>query len=989
MRLTRHIAITAFLFTIFCQVTADSFGQLGVSFQLKKPKEFDNRTLRSEKSDKGKFKFPKRNIQNLVTRYNYFFNANTKLNEVLDRAKLSFKDDYSELLPFYNFSLDVTAADTIQLDSINYKSQTGLALHDLRNDWADNLYLLWGISYYLKKQFDSAFMMFQFINYAFAPKEKDGYYINIGSKMDGNNAFSVATAEKTGLLRRMTSEPPSRNEAFIWQIRNFLAQDLYAESASLIVTLKNDPIFPKRLQNDLDEVQAYWFYKQKMWDSSAVHLENALSNATNKQEQARWEYLLAQLYEMSGRYKEAEKFYSKAIGHTTDPILDIYARLYMIRSNKDGGENYIEKNIATLVKMAKKDKYEEYRDIIYYMAAQMELERNNVDGALALLEKSTKFTSNDPSLRNKAFLQLAELSFARKQYRQAYNFYDSLRMDDPALKDPEAITKRKTILGTIANNLEIIKRQDSLQRIASMSEDARKDFVKRLVRQLRKEQGLKDEGSSPLVPFATQAPPPLFPNNDPKGGWYFDNPNSRQKGLAAFKAKWGNRPNQDNWRRSAALSGIVRGNNPKTDPNDPALKLGTNKQAVDESAEITFDALYAKLPLTNDLMKQSNDSLQMAMLNLGIAYIQGIEDCATGTETLEETRIKFPEHPKMDEVLFNLYYCYHKNGENAKAESIRRLMNEKFPKSNLTTIVTTGKNPESKGANADATKMYEGIYDLFLEGKFDQAIAQKKAADSLYSNNYWNPQLLYIEAVYFIKQHQDSAAKIELNNIINKFPQSPLAAKAMTMIDVLGRRAQIEQELRDLVLNMPAPDTAAQKHYVFVPNQPQKDTTTTKPNINQPPVTQPPVVNNNNPLIDTTTKKPVGPPATNYSSTPEAPHYVVIVLNKVDPVFVNEARNAFMGYNRDTYYNKQMTAELVEVDADNRLLLISPFKNAQEAIEYVDRTKPITASQIVPWLKGGKYYYSIITDKNLEVLKNSKDIDKYKQFLDRTFPGKF
>ena len=84
-----------------------------------------------------------------------------------------------------------------------------------------------------------------------------------------------------------------------------------------------------------------------------------------------------------------------------------------------------------------------------------------------------------------------------------------------------------------------------------------------------------------------------------------------------------------------------------------------------------------------------------------------------------------------------------------------------------------------------------------------------------------------------------------------------------------------------------------------------------------------------------------------------------------------------------------MNAELVEMDADNRLLLISPFKNAQEAIDYVDRSRPKTSSQIVPWLKGGKYIYSIITERNLEVLKNSKDIDKYRQFLDRNFPGKF
>src|SRR5688572_9896347 len=483
MRPIRNTTSAVFLLFL-AQLTIPCFAQLGISFDLKKPKEYDERVLRSERSDEKKFTLPRRFIQNTVTHYNYFFNANNKLNEVLERAKTSFTDDFSKLLPFYNYTLDVTAADSIQLDSISYKSQTGIALHDLRNDWVDNLYLLWGASYYLRKQFDSAYLMFQFINYAFAEKEKDGYYKTIGSSRDGNEAYSIATEEKSSLPRKVFSEPQSRNDAFIWQIRNFLAQDQFAEAASLIVTLRNDPNFPKRLHNDLHEVQAFWFYKQNMWDSAANHLVQALDNATNKQEQARWEYLVAQLYELTGNYKESEKYYARVSNHTTDPVMDIYARLFSIRVNKDEGEKNIEKNIAELVKMAKRDKYEEYQDIIYYMAAQMELERNNVDGALALLAKSTQVPGNNLAQRNKAFLQLAELSFAKGEYRQAYNFYDSLKMEDPTLKDKEALTARKTMLGALATNMEIIERQDSLQRIAQMPENERNDHVRQLVRQL-------------------------------------------------------------------------------------------------------------------------------------------------------------------------------------------------------------------------------------------------------------------------------------------------------------------------------------------------------------------------------------------------------------------------------------------------------------------------------------------------------------------------
>ena len=87
--------------------------------------------------------------------------------------------------------------------------------------------------------------------------------------------------------------------------------------------------------------------------------------------------------------------------------------------------------MAELLKMARRDKYTDYRDIIYYMAAQMQLEGNNVESAMALLLKSTQTASNNPGQRNKAFLQLAELSFNRKEYRSSYNYYDSLQIDDP------------------------------------------------------------------------------------------------------------------------------------------------------------------------------------------------------------------------------------------------------------------------------------------------------------------------------------------------------------------------------------------------------------------------------------------------------------------------------------------------------------------------------------------------------------------------------
>ena len=1011
----KNIILRTVISLFFFQLAAVSFGQQGFSFDIKKPKEFENRVLKSEKPQK-KFTAPRRFLQNTVTHYNYFFNANRKLNEVIRRAKLQFKDDYSTLLPFYNYSLDVTAGDSLELDSVSFKAQTGIVLHDLRNDWADNMYLLWGTSYYLQKKFDSAYLMFQFINYAFAPKEDDGYYLVIGSARDGNNATSISSKEKKGLLRKTLSEPPSRNDAFIWQIRNYLQRDQFAEAASLILALRNDSIFPARLHDELEEVQAYYFYKQNNWDSAAVHLELALDAAENNQEQARWEYLIGQLYEKTNKLEQAVRFYDKAIAHTTDPILEVYARLALVRVNRDEKENSITSNIATLLKMARRDKYIDYRDIIYFMAAQMEIERGNWEAAIPHLQKSTRYTANNPAQRNKAFLQLAELSFRQRQYRESLNYYDSLQLNDPLLPDPEAITSRKSTLIKLVADFDVLARQDSLQKLAALSEDERRDYLKKKLRQLRRQQGLKDEpsggGSTGRVRGDQEAANSLF-NDNQKGEWYFYNSNLRQKGQADFKTRWGTRPNTDNWRRSSAQSGGRVANN--IDGNNSAGASG----AANTVAELSFESLYEGIPLTEEKMKASNDSIMNALFSAGITLIQELDDCQTGTDTLESLEERFPEHPQMDQVLFNLYYCYRKNGEETQAAAVKKIMDENFSHSNYTTIIVTGKNPQGKSRQDEATRTYEGIYDMFIEGRFAEALQSKKAADSIYGSNFWTPQLLYIEAVYHIKQQEDSTAKQVLNNIINQFNGQPLATKAATMLDVLERRAEIEEELRNLVIVMPEEED----RNVVYNNEPVTLPTVTPPPVadtvkaaipdtaavaqekivEEPKLTKPvPGISDKSttrPLRDTALarrepgadlRKPAAAPMeATYHFESTVPHYAVVVLNKVDAIFVREARNAFERFNRNEFYNKPMAAELLDLDADNRLVLISPFNTAGEAAAYVDKTRPRTPGEILPWLKGGKYSFIIISARNLELLKAKKDVEAYRLFLDQNLPGRF
>ncbi len=109
------------------------------------------------------------------------------------------------------------------------------------------------------------------------------------------------------------------------------------------------------------------------------------------QDQARREYLLAQLYEMNNSQDTASDFYNLAIKHTTDPLMDIYANLNQAKMLKSDDPAEIDKSIARLLHMAHKDKFEPYRDIIYYSAAEIALLKPDTTAALSFYKESTVY----------------------------------------------------------------------------------------------------------------------------------------------------------------------------------------------------------------------------------------------------------------------------------------------------------------------------------------------------------------------------------------------------------------------------------------------------------------------------------------------------------------------------------------------------------------------------------------------------------------------
>ena len=84
-----------------------------------------------------------------------------------------------------------------------------------------------------------------------------------------------------------------------------------------------------------------------------------------------------------------------------------------------------------------------------------------------------------------------------------------------------------------------------------------------------------------------------------------------------------------------------------------------------------------------------------------------------------------------------------------------------------------------------------------------------------------------------------------------------------------------------------------------------------------------------------------------------------------------------------------MEINVEPLDDNNKLLLMSGFADAASAIQYLERTKKVAGSQVVPWLAADKYSFTIISEPNLQVLKDKKDLQQYKNFVETNYPVQF
>jgi tetratricopeptide (TPR) repeat protein len=938
-----------------------------------------------------KYTLGRRAYQNTVSQFNYLFNAEIALDEIIQKARDINEDDYTELLPFYDYDLSITAKESI--DSIIYRCNANIVLHDLRSNYVDDAYLLLAKSYLFHKNFDTAGSILQFINYSFYDKE-DGADQNIGSNLNKSGKFSIASAENN----RVWENKNVRNESMIWQARNYFEAGEIIEGISLLQLLKTDLDFPKRLYPFLFEQLAYGYYLSGINDSAANYLIKGLENAPDLSTKARWSYLIAQLYEKEQKANLAYIWYKKASAIVSNPVIAVYANIYMASIEANRGEKSWENLANALERMLKRDKYSAFADIVYYEMAQLALRNQAASKANQWLIASIQKNEKNNKLKQKALVQLGALNYNVDQFSVAKIAYDNLKELLKSYPNYDQITLRKKWIDKIANLDELIANEDSLQMIyAAPKKDQiqiAKQWQKRAILIKSQQKNLltdpnKKTAASENVNSKNQYNNSgytfsnAFSNPTTKKvaqtDFYFDNPQNVSMGVTNFIKKWGDRPNVDNWRRKITIQ-LTRTNqvNANIDNTPASTQLNTalflNKsikstnQEKDSTEDLAIQLIQTETDLTQSKINWNNNSLSIAKI-----FLYELNDFEKALPRYQAVIQKNIDSNLTESALLDLASHYTHIGQYSSADSLIKLITSQFPEGIYVKKKQAKENLER--INKNSSEAYQTAYFLAQIGDWDQFSAQMDSVQTQFKGTRFQTPYQFLKVKMYAQLGKDSIAIESLNDIIEKNKSESIKARAKNIITEINNRKATEAYLAALQIVKPTKILNTKEEALEQSKTPANKLKNDS-SLNR--------IGKLNNIAPVSIKKDSAQTlaVTNqivFNKDSLEQHYIALQTFNVSAVFVKEIQNAFKDFNTETFRKLNLSVTYVQFTDQSHIVWIGPFTNAPEGLAYINQVKPRLSTEIISFIAKKQYDLTLIGKSNIILINNQEQLDQYKR----------
>lgn len=711
-----------------------------------------------------------RAFHNVTSRYNVVFEARESFEAGLLAIENGVKLDYSDILPVHKY--DYPGAAQIAsgyMDACVEECGKNILKHSIvakparrysRSGMSDN-----DMAFYNKPEYC---------------KWIDDTYLLMGKANYITGDFFRAESSLELCVTRFRNEP-SKFEAMLWLAKAYWANNKLNEAHDLLDKLSRDLRHPKSIDEDIQKAYAQIAISRRQYPLAINHLENARALARKKDDRAWITYLLGDLNRMAGRYPEARECYEQVVKLRPQYSMVFNAKINLAVVFTPGDD--VGRIRESLMELAKDPNNQTYRDQIYYALAQLDYRNGNINQALANYRLSAQYSTNNNVQKANSYLASADIYFSKNDYINAGIFYDSTMSYLPkTYSGYKEISEKAANLTSLITQIRAAEHQDSLQRVARMSESERKKLIQQIIVDVvNREEAEKLRQQQPYYPGRDNSYGVDYTGTDGNpnfsGKWYLYNVTALNYGRSEFLKKWGTRPLEDNWRRKNKSVSQVSADDDTDD----------NQAAKDSTANLKDPEYYLRnLPLTDSAMNASILQEAEAWFAVSCIYEERIGDIDRAIETLLHINGEHPGHPLLAQSLYQLVKLYKLKGENQLAEYNRLQLASQFPESGYSHMLSDPnyrKNLEDRKLRA--LDIYNNAVQAFTDKQYMACLeicrqGQKEFADLPIAVNF-----IYMEARSCGNLGYLDVMRSRLEHIVEKYPKSDLLEPAQRKLEAL------------------------------------------------------------------------------------------------------------------------------------------------------------------------------------------------------------
>ncbi|MCB0594859.1 MAG: tetratricopeptide repeat protein [Lewinellaceae bacterium] len=585
-----------------------------------------------------------------------------------------------------------------------------------------------------------------------------------------------------GLLKHR----PAYQEGLLWLARTMIERDNYDAAIAYMAELENDRNTYSGIRGQLEAVKAYYHIHRQDYVQALPALENAIESEKDKNQRARYAFIMAQIFQMNGNATGAYASFQQALKLKPGYEMEFNCKLNMAQNAWASGSGSAYEARENLAKLLKDPKNADYKDQIYFALAQIALKNGERDEAITNLELSLLHSRQNQAQRAESYLTLADLYYEAEDYVPAKNYYDStlqvLTATDSRYLRVQNLSSNLT---EIAANIQVIELQDSLLRISRMSESEREELamsIKKEQDELRRQQIAAKAGAAAGLPATPRRAIGGAGALQQESSFFAYDDRALKRGRREFERKWDNRPLEDNWRRSSRRDAS-------------AFEQAAEEEFASRSSDVLTEEEVSKLlgnvPKTEGEIAAANLKIQEAMYNLGSLYRERLQNLPKAIEMFETLDRRYPSNNYELDSWYQLYIIYNGMGNKPRAEEYANKILEKYQNSKYAMVI---RNPayaeELAQENRLLNEYYDATYSAFTTGNYRVAYDKSVSAKEKFgAANPYQPKFALLAAMSTGSLEGKEAYVSALQEVIARYPDTDEQRRAREILRLLGESA--------------------------------------------------------------------------------------------------------------------------------------------------------------------------------------------------------